>query len=316
MHKTFGKNFIKNRFSKLFGKEFDQKLVLKSQSAMEYLMTYGWAILIIAVVLIALFQMGVFNSANFAPKAQPGSCQVFKTTASTTLEGTCNNMLPQYVAQFDGSRSYINLGNSASLSPDAGVNGQMSFCAWENILSLNNYHGFLIKGESSPSNGNMWEYAIGQGGSQNYVVWTPAGSNIGSFSAAIPAANIWHFICVTYNYPAGVAYYYLNGTGYLGSFTTGTTASQGTGYVILGAGESGFSNIDLANVQIYNTSLSANDMQALYQEGIGGAPFGLRNLIGWWPLNGDTNDYSGNNNNGVATSVIYSSSWTSGYSAP
>jgi hypothetical protein len=31
------------------------------QSAMEYLMTYGWAILIIAVVLVALFSLGVFS---------------------------------------------------------------------------------------------------------------------------------------------------------------------------------------------------------------------------------------------------------------
>ncbi|MGC8662693.1 MAG: hypothetical protein ACP5RT_02830, partial [Candidatus Micrarchaeia archaeon] len=48
----------------------------KAQSAMEYLMTYGWAILIIAVVLGALFQLGVFNANNFAPKAPPGACQV------------------------------------------------------------------------------------------------------------------------------------------------------------------------------------------------------------------------------------------------
>src|SRR5271156_5026084 len=33
----------------------------KAQSAMEYLMTYGWGILIIAVVLGALFSLGVFN---------------------------------------------------------------------------------------------------------------------------------------------------------------------------------------------------------------------------------------------------------------
>ena len=36
----------------------------KIQSAMEYLMTYGWAILIIAVVLGALYQLGVFNSGS------------------------------------------------------------------------------------------------------------------------------------------------------------------------------------------------------------------------------------------------------------
>ena len=37
----------------------------KAQSAMEYLMTYGWAILIIAIVLAALFSLGVFSSSSF-----------------------------------------------------------------------------------------------------------------------------------------------------------------------------------------------------------------------------------------------------------
>ena len=44
------------------------------QSAMEYLMTYGWSILIIAVILSALAYLGVFNPLYFAPKANPGSC--------------------------------------------------------------------------------------------------------------------------------------------------------------------------------------------------------------------------------------------------
>ncbi len=37
----------------------------KAQSAMEYLMTYGWAILIIAVVLGALYVLGVFSGTSF-----------------------------------------------------------------------------------------------------------------------------------------------------------------------------------------------------------------------------------------------------------
>ncbi|MEM3781662.1 MAG: hypothetical protein QXT43_01715, partial [Candidatus Micrarchaeaceae archaeon] len=74
----------------------------KAQSAMEYLMTYGWAILIIAVVLGALFELGVFNSNTFAPKAPPGACQVFRpngpgTTSFINLEGLCNGELPEYV---------------------------------------------------------------------------------------------------------------------------------------------------------------------------------------------------------------------------
>ncbi len=39
----------------------------KGQSAMEYLMTYGWAILVIVVVVGALYAMGVFNPSASTP---------------------------------------------------------------------------------------------------------------------------------------------------------------------------------------------------------------------------------------------------------
>ena len=42
---------------------------MKSQSAIEYLMTYGWSILIIAVVIASLIELGVFNSANLSPSS-------------------------------------------------------------------------------------------------------------------------------------------------------------------------------------------------------------------------------------------------------
>ena len=40
-----------------------------AQAAMEYLITYGWAILVIAVALAALFELGVFDVQNFEPQA-------------------------------------------------------------------------------------------------------------------------------------------------------------------------------------------------------------------------------------------------------
>jgi len=50
---------------KTFRKKLLRKALSKAQSAMEYLMTYGWAILIVAVVLGALYSLGVFNGAAF-----------------------------------------------------------------------------------------------------------------------------------------------------------------------------------------------------------------------------------------------------------
>ncbi len=70
-------------------------------------------------------------------------------------------------------------------------------------------------------------------------------------------------------------------------------------------------------MQVYNASLSASEVQALYQEGIGGAPVKPQNIVAWWPLNGDAKDYSGNNNGGQTVGPIsFTGQWTNGYTAP
>ncbi len=53
---------------------------------MEYLMTYGWAILIIAVVLAALFYLGLFNSSAFSSTVCLASAGF--ECSSTTLSHT------------------------------------------------------------------------------------------------------------------------------------------------------------------------------------------------------------------------------------
>lgn len=44
----------------------------KGQAAMEYLMTYGWAILIVIIVAAALFALGVFNPSSWTPPTPSG----------------------------------------------------------------------------------------------------------------------------------------------------------------------------------------------------------------------------------------------------
>ena len=134
------------KHTNLLGKSLPKKL--KCQSAMEYLMTYGWAILIIAVVLGVLFSIGFFNSANIAPKVTAGSCQVYRpegpgTTAFIALEGTCQNEQPQYVAQFSGSESSnINLG--ANDNPST---GSFTISFWEKSGPSTKFSSFLSNRE-------------------------------------------------------------------------------------------------------------------------------------------------------------------------
>ena len=65
----------------------------------------------------------------------------------------------------------------------------------------------------------------------------------------------------------------------------------------------------IADVQLYNSSLTESQILSLYQEGPTGSPLGNSKLLAWWPLNGTANDYSGNNNNGVNYNVVYTSNY-------
>jgi len=69
----------------------------KAQSAMEYLTTYGWAILIIGVVLAALAEMGLFNPSTYAQSIcdLPANlfCKSFFLSTSGVLAVTIENTM-------------------------------------------------------------------------------------------------------------------------------------------------------------------------------------------------------------------------------
>ena len=289
------------------------------QSAMEYLMTYGWAILIIAIVLVALFSLGVFNSANFAPKAPPGACQVFRpngpgTTFDLNLEGECNGELPQYVAQFNVQQtSSISMQSSPSFSTPR----QFTISAWVEPDTLSHYNNIFA------TNCFRFELSAGPTPAIDFDFNSPNCGGSGALPYVYLANSIvdsFGFYTVTFNNGALNGYY----DGLLIS-SGSTSLSYSTNDITkLHIGADGISNVggsdnmygSIANVQIYNTSMSANDINTLYNEGIGGAPIDITNLVGWWPLNGNANDYSGNQNNGGATNVIYTTSWASSYTPP
>jgi hypothetical protein len=133
----------------------------------------------------------------------------------------------------------------------------------------------------------------------------------------VPTAQ-WIMLTFTYNGVGVSSYAYTTSSTYTNYTATSAFSIPASSWYLgtYNPTSEGTLNGSLSNVQIYNISLSASMVQALYQEGIGGAPINPMYLVGWWPLNGNANDYSGNNNNGQAYNVIYTSSWTSGYSAP
>ncbi len=303
--KTFRKSFIKSRSNHRFA----------SQSAMEYLMTYGWAILIIAVVLAALFELGVFNPLTFAPKASPGSCQVVRpegagTTAFISLAGECNGELPQYVAQFNGG-STTQISTNTIIIPN--TISAFTLSAWI-YVSPSVTSGTYMEVVGEPNNAGTGVFSFTFSPYPYLYFGAQCDGNDGATTIVKPGG--WYNIVGVYKSGHGATYVNgINETSGSFSLNADSTFSIGNGGEGCTAAPQPFKGY-ISNVQIYNAALSTNDIKALYQEGIGGAPIKIQSLVGWWPLNGNANDYSGNGNKGAPNGITYTSNWYSGYSAP
>jgi hypothetical protein len=296
---------------------YDSKRFMKLQSAMEYLMTYGWAILIIAVVLGVLFQLGVFSSSSFALRASPGSCQVFRpngpgTGTNVNLVGVCNGQVPQYVLR-EQNTGYLTIQDSKSLDFQIGT-----FSVWSKIESAA-VPGWVYYISKQSYGVDGYFFGLGSSGGAYMFAWT--GGTIRNQCNGVGSSLIdgkWHNVIASYDgniistYVDGINVCTYNYGSYL-VMGASTTAALTLGSA---SGGQGTWQGNLANVQVYNMSLSTSDVQTLYSRGVGGAPIYPRYLAGWWPLNGDAKDYSGNNNQGVPTSASYSTQWLSGYTTP
>ena len=301
----------------------------KIQSAMEYLMTYGWAILIIAVVLAVLFSLGITNPLFFAPKATAGGCQVLRpngpgTTSFISLEGggLCKE-IPESVAYLTDVQQYYIIANILGEGSLPSGTTSLSIFAWIKIPSSDNipWQRVVSYGTESCTGESAGLEINGNGVTGSVAYDSECGPSAWSQDINVNDNN-WHFI--GFSMPNGgnsaTVTLYFDGVAVPHAGTNPGITDVRPEYIILGGGpvpEAEQSiNGEIANIQIYNTTINAASVKALYREGIGGAPIDLQNLVGWWPLNGNANDYSGNNNDGIATNVIWSGTWWQDYTQP
>ncbi|MFH1210097.1 MAG: hypothetical protein V1663_04895 [archaeon] len=125
----------------------------KAQSAMEYLMTYGWAILVVLIALGALFYLGVFSpkTPNSCIGTAPVVCTDLKAVSSATagsviltlgISGGTANTLTGASITFNGAQpcniitqsngvissttpSSITFGNCGALNKDSKISGTL-----------------------------------------------------------------------------------------------------------------------------------------------------------------------------------------------
>lgn len=119
--------------------------------------------------------------------------------------------------------------------------------------------------------------------------------NVGS----IAQPNTWHNVVAVFN-SSGQNTIYLDGIR-VGSGIFSPCA-ESSGNFMIGGGTGGpIFNGYISNLQTYNISLTNLQATTLYRDGIEGIALSTKNLTGWWPLNGNINDYSGR---GVPTSAL------------
>ncbi len=285
--------------------------MIKLQAALEYLTSYSWMIIAVVVVLAAFYYLGVFGNTG-SSTVQPGACQIYRPNGPGTIVGSgqsgeCQGAPPQYVAQFNGQSSNILIAPNASVANTP----YMTVSVWVKSAALP--AGAYIAASCS---GSTTEWALYTASGVVTLYTNNAGTTHTTSTGASVTANVWSNIVVTYNGVDTVAY--VNGVA--GTVTTTSYGGISGGNAITvgqncGAGPS-FPSGTMSNLQVYNTGFSQSEVTQLYDGGIGAVPYDIANLAGWWPLNGNANDYSGNGATSTSNYIKYTTQWTSGYSAP
>ncbi len=145
---------------------------MRSQSAIEYLVTYGWALLIIAIALIAITAFGLFNPGSFVGN----SCVLPNGLSCKSAILSSNGMLTINIGQETSSPIKItevscNSNQTAydgiSASVNININGNATFtpfCYYAgnqfNGKIGQVYHGFVIVNYTSQSS-SISQQAIG-----------------------------------------------------------------------------------------------------------------------------------------------------------
>ncbi len=224
----------------------------------------------------------------------PGSCRVVRpggayTANGISLNGTCSSgELPQFVANFTGSTD-VAVPDSPALDPTNAI----SVSLWVKTQNVTQLAGMLEKRNSGAFDG----YAMLIWGVSPFFELSSMGFDVSGYPMS---AGQWYNLIGAWNESTGIATYYMDGS--LVNTVSGKSSPDAASNSLLyiGSRQQGTSAFvgEMADVQVYNTSLTPHDAAVIYGRGLGGAPVDLQNLVGWWPLNGNANDYSGNGDNG------------------
>ena len=228
---------------------------------------------------------GKYSNTVTVTYVEPGNTFPGPYFSTGTVSG--NTITISHVGNFSGY-SYINVSKLMMFAQSAAT-----FSIWMK-QPVSSFGELLIGSYNSPSAPDVW-FRDNNNGSYDFTDWV---------YPVISSRGVWRHLVVTLNSTSVI--FYING---IQVVKKGTIFNRHINILSIGGWNYAPPNQafvgSLADAQVYNLSLTQSQIQSLYSEGIGGAPLSNAGLVGWWPLNGNANDYSGNNNNGVAINVTW-----------
>jgi hypothetical protein len=197
---------------------------------------------------------------------------------------------PNYVAGFSNKNSYIQIPASNSLQPTA-----QTWSFWFMPSSLASAQTIFGIGNTLKSTPTGIEAYITANQALGFNTMTQTCKTLSPLSN-----DTWYQGAVSWS--GGTLKCYLNGmlqnsisSGFSGTITVNSPLYLGTDSF---TPANNFFLGKIADFQVYNAVLQANQILQLYDQGIASPTLTPYNAVGWWPLDGDAYDYSGSWNNG------------------
>ncbi|MDE1854777.1 MAG: PQQ-binding-like beta-propeller repeat protein [Candidatus Micrarchaeota archaeon] len=198
------------------------------------------------------------------------------------------------IAQFNGAKGYVIARNSGMLNST-----YVSASFWVNVSALPATGVRLLNyGDNSTcaDGGGYcgWNFYLTNTGK---VIFSVMNSNQFSANDVVPLqTKKWYMITGVDN---GTVALYINGNVPYTQAAVNTLALPAATSpnipLTIGAGltsDSRYFTGNIADVQIYNTTLNRQQIGALFREGVAGVPVSSTWLVAWYPLAGDANDYA------------------------
>ncbi|MCC6761834.1 MAG: LamG domain-containing protein [Chitinophagaceae bacterium] len=199
--------------------------------------------------------------------------------------------------QFDGT-SWISVADH----PDFDFTSSLTFSLWVWFDQHNPPYGYRLIDKQTPGSPDGYTFDTQGDGSGSNMRFCPGPCEVNGVAKSFIPTQQWVNLSVTYN--SGIARFYVNGRfvheGHVSAtipinefpLTFGKTAINSESYA-----EYNFKG-RLDDIRIYNRALASDEITQLYNSEV--PVIDLRNgLLAHYPMDGNTNDVSGNMNHGV-----------------